>query len=112
MRIVDIRETACPPDFSFRDLRQPVEVGLIRSLPVKARIFIDYFRNTRGATAIAPYSTRALQQASVSTPLEWEELSQDVRADHFRVDNLRQRLDFLSKDPWQGYFTIRQKLLK
>lgn len=78
----------------------------------RERIFIDYFRNTLGATAIAPYSTRALQQASVSTPLEWEELSQDVRADHFRVDNLRQRLDFLSKDPWQGYFTIRQKLLK
>jgi len=63
------------------------------------RILIDYFRNGRGATAVAAYSTRARKEASVSTPLTWEELSQGMRADHFRVDNLRQRLRFLAGDP-------------
>ena len=70
----------------------------------------DYFRNGRGATAVAPQSTRARPEATVSTPLEWDELSEGVRADHFRIDNLWQRLEFLSKDPWPGFFTLRQKL--
>ncbi len=73
------------------------------------RIFVDYFRNGRGATAVAAYSTRALPQAPISTPLEWEELSESIRADHFRIDNLRQRLDYLKRDPWAEFFKIRQR---
>jgi len=76
----------------------------------RGRIFIDYLRNGRGATAVAAYSTRALPQASVSTPLDWEELSEGVRADHFRIDNVRQRLNALKGDPWTDYFSIRQRL--
>jgi bifunctional non-homologous end joining protein LigD len=76
----------------------------------RGRIYIDYLRNSRGATAVAPYSTRAGPNATVSTPLDWDELSENVRADHFRVDNLRQRLDFLSKDPWRGISKVRQKI--
>ena len=74
----------------------------------RGRIFVDYLRNGRGATAVAAFSTRALPQASVSTPLSWQELSEDIRSDHFKVDNLRQRLDFLKRDPWEGFFTVRQ----
>ena len=76
----------------------------------RGRIFVDYLRNGRGATAVAPYSTRALPLASVSTPLAWDELAEGVRADHFKIDNLRQRLDVLSEDPWPGFFSIRQRL--
>ena len=76
----------------------------------RGRIFIDYLRNGRGATAVAAYSTRALPQAPVSTPLAWEELSDGVRADHFNVDNLLQRLDFLKRDPWQAISKVRQRL--
>jgi bifunctional non-homologous end joining protein LigD len=76
----------------------------------RGRIFIDYLRNGRGSTAVAAYSTRARPQAPVSTPLGWEELSEAIRADHFRVDNLRQRLDFLKRDPWFDFFKLRQRL--
>jgi bifunctional non-homologous end joining protein LigD len=76
----------------------------------RGRIFIDYLRNGRGATAVSAYSTRALPQASVSTPLAWSELSEMIRADHFRIDNLRQRLNALKDDPWTDYFVTRQKL--
>jgi bifunctional non-homologous end joining protein LigD len=76
----------------------------------QGRVFVDYFRNGRGATAVAAYSTRARKDASVSTPLAWEELSQGMRADHFRVDNLRQRLRFLASDPWPGFFDLRQRV--
>jgi len=76
----------------------------------RGRIFVDYLRNGRGATAVAPYSTRALPLASVSTPLAWSELSEGIRADHFKIDNLRQRLDVLKADPWPQFFTIRQRI--
>jgi bifunctional non-homologous end joining protein LigD len=76
----------------------------------RGRIYIDYVRNGRGATAVAAYSTRALPQASVSTPLAWDELSEQIRADHFRIDNLHQRLSVLKDDPWPEFFTLKQRL--
>jgi bifunctional non-homologous end joining protein LigD len=51
-----------------------------------------------------------LPQASVSVPLDWSELSEAIRADHFKIDNLRQRLDNLKRDPWHDISKIRQKL--
>jgi bifunctional non-homologous end joining protein LigD len=76
----------------------------------EGRIFVDYLRNGRGATAVAAYSTRARAGAAVSTPLGWEELSEAIKADHFRVGNLGRRLAFLQRDPWADYFTIKQRL--
>jgi bifunctional non-homologous end joining protein LigD len=76
----------------------------------KGRVFVDFFRNGRGATAVGAYSTRALPDATVSTPLDWNELSESIRADHFRIDNLRQRLAVLKQDPWAEMFSIQQKL--
>ncbi len=73
-------------------------------------IFIDYLRNGRGATAIAPYATRARPGAPVSTPLAWEELGPDVRGDHFRLANLMNRLAHLDADPWSGFFKVKQRL--
>ncbi|MFZ0071967.1 MAG: DNA ligase D [Xanthobacteraceae bacterium] len=76
----------------------------------RGRIFVDYLRNGRGATAVGPYSPRALPDASVSTPLDWAELSEGIRADHFKIDNLRQRLDVLRQDPWHDIGKLKQKL--
>jgi bifunctional non-homologous end joining protein LigD len=76
----------------------------------RGRIFIDYLRNGRGQTAVAAYSTRALPFASVSTPLAWDELSEGVRPDHFKIGNIRQRLDVLKEEPWPDFFTLRQRL--
>jgi bifunctional non-homologous end joining protein LigD len=75
-----------------------------------ARIFVDYLRNDRGATAVAAYSTRASPRASVSTPLNWDELSPGLRSDHFTAGNVLHRLSSLKRDPWQGFFELRQRL--
>ena len=74
------------------------------------KIFIDHFRNTRGATSVAAYSTRAKPEAPVSVPLDWDELSPRLTSDHYTVANLPRRLAGLRKDPWARYWTVRQEL--
>jgi bifunctional non-homologous end joining protein LigD len=69
----------------------------------KGKIFIDYLRNTRGATAIAAFSTRAKPGAPVSMPLEWSELSTNVTSEQFTVLNAPERLARLTRDPWAEY---------
>ena len=78
----------------------------------KGKIFVDYLRNDRGATAIAPYSTRARPGAPVSTPLAWDELSPAIKSNHFHTGNVLGRLESLRRDPWEGYFAIKQTLPK
>jgi bifunctional non-homologous end joining protein LigD len=74
------------------------------------KVFIDHFRNARGATSVAAYSTRAKPEAPVSVPLEWDELSARLTSDHYTVANLPRRLAGLRKDPWARYWTVRQEL--
>jgi bifunctional non-homologous end joining protein LigD len=84
----------------------------IRKAARKDRIFIDYLRNSREATAIAPYSTRARPGATVSTPLTWEELGAQKVSNAFTVENLPKRLAKLKHDPWEKIGKIRQSLPK
>lgn len=74
------------------------------------RIFIDYLRNSREATAVAPYSTRARAGAPISTPIAWEELGSLPSADRYMVLNLPQRLSRLRKDPWKDIGRLKQAL--
>ncbi|MGH8713919.1 MAG: DNA ligase D, partial [Casimicrobiaceae bacterium] len=68
----------------------------------RGKIFIDYLRNGEGATAVAAYSTRARANAPVSAPVAWDELSRDLRGDHFNAGNVPRRLARLKIDPWRG----------
>lgn len=78
----------------------------------QGKILIDYLRNARGSTAVAPYSTRAKPGASISTPISWTELKKIQASDQFTVSNISQRLKKLKKDPWQGFFHCQQELPK
>lgn len=69
----------------------------------EGRIFIDYLRNGRGATAVASYTVRARQNAPVAVPIRWDELNAALRADRYNVQNLRRRLAALREDPWAGF---------
>ena len=74
----------------------------------KGKIYVDYLCNARGTTVVAALSTRARIVAPVSIPLTWEELSADIRLDHFTVSNVPERLQKSKQDPWRGYFTVKQ----
>lgn len=73
------------------------------------KIFVDYLRNERGATAVAPFSPRARAGAPVSMPLAWKELSAAERP-YFSVSNFDQWKARLKKDPWKGIDNLKQKL--
>lgn len=76
----------------------------------KGRIFIDYLRNGRGATAVAAYSTRARPGASVSMPIAWDELGPKMSPNKFTVRNTARRLSQQRKDPWADIAKVRQQL--
>jgi bifunctional non-homologous end joining protein LigD len=76
------------------------------------RIFIDYLRNSREATAVAPYSTRARPGAPVSTPLEWSELGALKSSDQYTVLNLPGRLKRQRNVPWAAIARVKQALPK
>jgi bifunctional non-homologous end joining protein LigD len=84
-------------------------VGKMTKSLRKGKIFIDYFRNSREATSVAPYSTRARPGAAVSAPLSWEQLGRSKSADEFAVLNLKKRL---RADPWADIGKVRQRLPK
>ena len=74
------------------------------------RIFVDYLRNGRGATAVASYSLRNRPGAPVAVPLEWSELKRLRSPRHYTYANLKRRLSRMSANPWEGIDTIRQSL--
>ncbi len=74
------------------------------------KIFIDYFRNQRGATSVAAYSTRARPGAPVSTPVAWEELDAVPSGSHFTIAAVESRLARPAANPWARYATLRQSL--
>ena len=76
----------------------------------EGRIFVDWLRNTRGATAIAPFSPRARTNAPVATPVRWEELSRISAASAFTVRTLPRRLSGLRADPWADFEGARAAL--
>ena len=73
------------------------------------KIYLDYLRNERGATAVEPYSSRAREGLGVSMPLAWSELHASERP-LFRVDGFPEWKNRLKKDPWSKMFGLQQQL--
>ncbi|HEX4007566.1 MAG TPA: DNA ligase D [Acidobacteriaceae bacterium] len=78
------------------------------------KIFLDYLRNERGATAVAPFSPRARAGARVAMPLTWAGL-QRTGPSHFdpkqfAVTNFSEWKSRLKRDPWQDMNSVKQRL--
>lgn len=78
-------------------------VATITKAKRQGKILIDYLRNGRGNTAVAPYSTRARDGAPVSMPLSFDELGPGIGPNHFTVNNIPARLEQLNTDPWADF---------
>ncbi|MFH5835797.1 DNA ligase D [Proteiniclasticum sp. C24MP] len=71
----------------------------------KGKIFIDWVRNGRSATSVAPYSLRARKGAPISMPIFWEELDELAPA-QVTLHNVKERLE--KEDPWKDFFKVNQ----
>ena len=71
------------------------------------KIFLDYLRNERGATAIAPFSPRARPGMHVALPLSWNDLKTKP---NFSVANFEEWKKRLSRDPWAKMWDLKQAL--
>lgn len=81
--------------------KHPRETTVVRA--VKARpadaVYVDYLQNIRGKTVASVYSARAETHASVSTPLKWDELTDDLDPEEFTIHNVPERIRRLG-DLW------------
>ena len=110
-------------DWEFaKDFSKSVAEHIVQSAPDRyiatmskakraGKIFIDYLRNARTASAVCAYSPRARSGASVSMPVNWRELAEDVRT-NFTVRNVPERLAHRAQDPWSDYEDARASLSK
>jgi bifunctional non-homologous end joining protein LigD len=72
----------------------------------RGKIFVDYLRNQRGATAIAPFSSRARKGAPVAWPISWQQLARLQSAQPAAIGKVPRG----TSEPWPGYFKVRQRL--
>lgn len=80
----------------------------VRKTSRKGKIFIDWIRNGRGATSIAPYSLRARDGARVSMPISWGELD-TVAPDGIGMEEALSRVS-RGEDPWRDFYRIDQRM--
>ena len=82
----------------------------IRKVQRKGRIFLDWLRNQRGATAVMPYSARARENAPVSAPIAWEELDDFKSGAHFTIRDADVLLDRAASKALAGWGKAKQAL--
>jgi bifunctional non-homologous end joining protein LigD len=73
-------------------------------------IFIDWLRNTRGATSVTGWSLRARPGAPVAMPVAWDEIARLKTGSAFDLKKALKRATTLEADPWEGIATIKQSL--
>ena len=76
----------------------------------RGKIFIDYLRNGRGATFIAPYSPRAREGAGIAMPIEWDALSAKFKPEVFSVRSAAKYLAKRKVDPFSSLLKAQQEL--
>lgn len=78
----------------FKDTKKP------------GKVFVDYLQNSKGRTMVIPYSLRPTVQATVSTPLEWREVTSELKPEDYTIQTVPKR----KSDPWKTIFTEKGKL--
>ena len=73
----------------------------IRKDKRKNKILIDYYRNKLGATSVCPYSLRLKENASISFPINWDDINH-IKPDTVTIRNVKKYL--IKDDPWRDFF--------
>jgi bifunctional non-homologous end joining protein LigD len=76
----------------------------------KGRIFLDWLRNQRGATAVLPYTVRARPNAPVAAPIGWDELEDIESGGRFTILDVEQLLKRAQSKALKGWAVAKQRL--
>jgi bifunctional non-homologous end joining protein LigD len=82
----------------------------IRKVQRKGRIFLDWLRNQRGATAVMPYSARAREGAPVAAPVAWDELDKYKGGNHFTIRDADELIERAGSKLLKGWGEAKQAL--
>ncbi len=74
----------------------------------EGKIFIDYLRNGRGSTSVAPYSVRAREKLPISLPVAWSAIGRLHSSHGITIADIRKLTR--RADPWEDFFNVRQSL--
>jgi bifunctional non-homologous end joining protein LigD len=74
------------------------------------KVYIDVYQNNLGQTVVAPYSVRAVPFATISTPLNWDEVKKGLNPQHFTIKTVPERLQKLG-DPFKSLLKGKINLL-
>ncbi|WP_292229935.1 DNA ligase D, partial [Mesorhizobium sp.] len=99
-------------DFA-RALEQAAPDRYTATLSKKARtgkIFVDYLRNGRGSTTVAPYSSRAKKGATISMPVTWPEIEKGLAPNAFPLGDETTLAQLKKADPWKDFFKLGKAL--
>ena len=107
------------PDYSFEEARayvhqvgiklakhNPLIVSEFKDTKKPGKVFMDYLQNSPMRTMIIPYSLRPTVEATVSTPLEWKEVTKCLTAADYTLFTVPKR----DVDPWKGMFSKKCRL--
>jgi bifunctional non-homologous end joining protein LigD len=92
--------TAAPRQFTINPLKRERT----------ARIFVDYLRNDRGSTAVAPYVVRARPGAPIALPLEWHDVNARLDPSRYTIASVPKLLALRKNDPWAGMTKHQQSI--
>ncbi len=73
------------------------------------KVFVDHFRNGRGATSVTSYSLRARAGAPVAMPIGWEELGRTKAGNEWTAERVLRRLRTRKDDPWRDFWRAGEK---
>lgn len=93
--------------------KQLPDISSIERMPSarQEKVYIDFLQNRKGQTLAAPYSLRPTQEATVSTPLEWDELKPSLDPKKFTIETMPKRIKKVG-DVWKGMLTQKNDLQK
>ena len=73
------------------------------------KVFVDHFRNGRGATSVTSYSLRSRPGAPVALPIRWDELGKVRAGNEWTAGRVLRRLQARDEDPWRDFWAVGER---
>ena len=77
----------------------------------EGKVYLDFLQNIHGQLLVAPFSARPRPGATVSAPLHWDEVTDDLTIERFTIESVPARMEKLGTDPMADVLTTKPDLV-